>query len=74
MIGETRSDLADGMSPYLVVLRDAIVVFLIVLLSRLMTAGYPPPPEVLYQSTLTAAFTAIVSYAHASGIKQPEKK
>ena len=72
MIGETRNSLDPEESKARVAVRDALVVFLLVLVSSLLTAGYPPTAEVLYTSGLSGLMMGILSYMHAMGIKKPE--
>lgn len=72
MIGESRNNLDPNQSKGKIALRDAFVVFLLTLVSSLLTAGYPPKPEILYTSALTALLTGIISYMHALGIKEPQ--
>jgi len=71
MIGETRSSIDPAESKSTIALRDAVVVFLVVLVANLLKAGYPPTVEVLYTSVLSGVFMGIVSYMHALGIKKP---
>ena len=72
MIGETRSDMNPEQNKGVIALRDAFVVFLVVLITNLAAVGYPPTVEVLYTSTLAGLLIGIVSYMHALGIKKPE--
>jgi len=72
VIGETRSTMDPEESKGKIALRDAFVVFLVVLVSNLLTAGYPPTIEVLYTSVLSGLLMGIVSYMHALGIKKPQ--
>ena len=72
MIGETRNNMDPEESKAKVAVRDALVVFLMVVVSNLLTAGYPPSLEILYNSGLAGLFMGILSYMHARGIKKPE--
>lgn len=72
MIGESRSDMNPDQSKSGIAIRDAFIVFVITLVSNLLTAGYPPRPEILYTATLAAALAGAVSYAHALGIEKPQ--
>jgi len=71
MIGETSEQANNAGSKEKVALRDALVSFLITLFSALLAFGFPPTYEVLYMTFVTAGLTAIISYAHAYGIKKP---
>jgi len=72
VIGETRSLMDPEESKAKIALRDAFVVFLVVLTSNLLAAGYPPTWEVLYTSFLSGLLMGIISYMHALGIKKPQ--
>lgn len=73
MIGEAQNQNNASVNKGLIVLRDAIVTFIIVLLAGLQKAGYPPNPETVYFAFLTGLGMGVVSYMHALGIKQPEQ-
>lgn len=70
MIGQSTTDIQNDNSPEKTALRDAFVTFLLVLISSLIAAGYPPQLEILYTSGLAAAFAGITSYANAMRIKR----
>jgi len=74
MIGESQNDMDPVESKAKIALRDALVVFLLVLFTQLLAAGYPPSLEALYISGLTGGLQGIISYMHAMGIKKPEKE
>jgi len=57
----------------LVALRDAIVVFLLILVTKLIEVGYPPEIGAIYMAFLGGLLMGIISYMHALGIKKPEE-
>lgn len=73
MIGESKSDIASNDSKGLTALRDAIVVFLLMLITKLLEVGYPPTIEVVYPSFLAGLLMGIISYMTSMGIKKPEQ-
>ena len=73
MIGESCSSINPNESKAKIALRDAFVVFLLVLFTQLLAYGYPPRVEALYVSILTGGIQALISYMHALGIKKPEE-
>lgn len=70
LIGQNNEEIANDQHPELTAIRDAIVVFLLVLIASLLAAGYPPRVEILYTSGLAAALEGITSYANAMRIKR----
>ena len=72
MIGESREQ-TNGHSKSIIALRDALVIFFIVLFSNLLVNGYPPTLALVYGAAIAAALTALTSYAHARGITAPKK-
>lgn len=70
LIGQSSEDIANDPHPEITAIRDAIVVFLLVLIASLLAAGYPPKVEILYTSGLAAALEGITSYANAMRIKR----
>lgn len=72
MIGESKEDIAQQPNKGLIALRDALVVFFLFLITRLVEAGYPPSVEVLYTSALAGGLMALISYMRSLGIKKPE--
>lgn len=56
-----------------IALRDAFVVFLLILFTQLLAFGYPPQLEAIYISVLTGGLQGIISYMHALGIQRPEE-
>ena len=73
MIGESKSDIANNDKKGLTAIRDAIVVFLVVLVTKLLEVGYPPTVEAVYPSLLAGLLMGIISYMTAMGIKKPEE-
>lgn len=73
MIGRTQNNIDPEESKAKIALRDAAVIGLLNFVSGLLAFGYPPTPEVLYMTGLTALLTGIVSYMHALGIKKPQE-
>ena len=71
MIGQSSSDVKADNSKEITAIRDALVSFLLVLLSTLLSHGYPPQMADVYTALLSAAFIGITSYAIAMGIKKP---
>lgn len=72
MIGETRSSINPEEPKAKIALRDAFVVFLLVLFTQLLAYGYPPQFEAVYISLLTGAIQGLISYMHAIGIEKPK--
>ncbi len=70
MIGQTSEEIANDPHPEYTAIRDAFVVFLLVLIASLLAAGYPPRVEILYTSGLAAGLEGITSYANAMRIKR----
>lgn len=73
MLGETRSSINPNESKAQIALRDALVVFLLILFTQMLAFGYPPKVETLYISFLTGGIQGLISYMHALGIKKPEE-
>ena len=74
MIGQTTTEVQNDMHKELTAIKDAIVVFLLVLVSNLVTAGYPPSGQVLYSSALAGLLAGLTSYAYTMGIKKKESE
>lgn len=78
MIGQTSEEI-NGIAPRKIALRDASIIFLI---TTIVTLIANPPFDIalvewlksLYVPLLTAALTAVVSYANAIGVKGVTKK
>jgi len=73
VIGENRNQINPEASKSKIALRDAFVVFLMVLITQLLAEGYPPTIKALYIALLTGAAMGVLSYMHALGIKKPEE-
>jgi len=73
VIGESKSDIASNDNKGLTAIRDAIVVFLLVLITKLLEIGYPPTIEAVYPSFLAGLLMGIISYMAAMGIKKPQE-
>lgn len=71
MIGESKNQIANDDKKGLTAIRDAIIVFLLVLITRLAEIGYPPTIDVVYPAFLAGLLMGIVSFAAAMGIKKP---
>ena len=54
-------------------LEDAFLLFLGVLIAHLLAYGFPPTPEALYISLLTAFYVFVISLQRRFGIELPEK-
>ena len=54
-------------------LEDATILFLVTLVFQLLGYGYPPSPQALYTSILTALATFMVAIQRRFGIELPEK-
>ena len=73
MIGESKNQIANDNHKGLTALRDAIVVFLLILITRLTEIGYPPTIDVVYPAFLAGLLMGIFSYMASMGIKKPEQ-
>lgn len=73
LIGETKNNIDPEQNKAIIALRDAFVVFLLVLVTNLISVGYPPTVEQVYQPLLASILMGIISYMHALGIKKPEE-
>ena len=73
MIGESKEQIAEQTNKGLVAFRDALVVFMLVLVTNLLQVQYPPTPEVCWQPLLAGLLMGIVSYMRALGIQKPEQ-
>lgn len=73
MIGETQNNMNPEESKAKIAVRDALVIFLLILFTQLLAYGYPPKLEVLYISVLTGGLQGLLSYMHALGIRKPEE-
>ena len=73
MIGESKNQIANDDHKGLTALRDAFVVFLLVLVTRLIEVGYPPTVDVVYPAFLAGLLMGIFSYMASMGIKKPEQ-
>lgn len=71
MIGETREELKTASSKTIIAVRDALVVFFLLLVTKLIDIGYPPTVEAVYTAILPAILMGIISYMHAAGIEKP---
>jgi uncharacterized membrane protein len=72
MIGDGKNETQQQTNKEFVALRDAFVVFLLVLITHLLAVPYPPNPEVVWIPFLTGLLMGIISYMRALGIKSPE--
>ena len=70
MIGQSEAEIANDEHAGRTAIRDAIIVFLLVLIASLLAAGYPPRIEVLYTSLLAAGLEGVTSYANALRVKR----
>lgn len=73
MIGESQKSQTDEPNKGLIALRDAFVVFVLFLVTRLIEVGYPPTAEIVYMPLLSAVLMAVISYMHSMAIKKPEQ-
>jgi len=73
VIGESQTSADPEQNKAIIALRDAIVVFLLFLITNLLKAGYPPTIEAVYTALLAGLLMGIISYMHALGIKKPEE-
>lgn len=71
MIGDSRESINASESKAKIAFRDAIIVFLLILVTKLMEAGFPPTIEALYYAFLGAILMGIISYMYSLGIKRP---
>jgi len=72
MIGESVGTLNQNANKGLIALRDAIIVFLLLLVTGLIETPGVPTLETFYRAVLPALLMGIISYMHALGIKKPE--
>jgi hypothetical protein len=73
MIGESKQTISEDLHRELTAIRDALVVFFLVLITRMLEVGYPPTVETVYQPLLAGFLMGIVSYMTSMGIKKPEQ-
>jgi hypothetical protein len=73
VIGESKNQIANDEHKGRTALRDAFVVFLVVLVTELIKIGYPPTIDVVYPAFLAGLLMGIISYMTAMGIKKPEQ-
>ena len=71
MIGQSKEQIAVDKNKEKTALKDAFVTFMMVLVSSLIAAGFPPTLQVLYTSGLAGLFIGITSYMNAYRIQKP---
>lgn len=73
MIGESQNQENESPNKAFIAFRDALVVFLLILVTNLIAVQGVPTPEQVWKPFLAGLLMGIISYMHALGIKKPEE-
>ena len=73
MIGESQNQENESPNKAFIAFRDALVVFLLILVTNLIAVQGVPTLEQIWKPFLAGLLMGIISYMHALGIKKPEE-